>query len=94
MGETLGYDNVHKRLQIEGAVQRERELLEGIAPAIAFLERKLADTSEALESLKRVRATALREITKLEGGDMEVSYAGSRIGTDRLNNGDDNERQG
>lgn len=61
------YDLIHTSLAQKAAIKRERELLEGIAPAIAFLEQKLADTTEAVEALKRVRANALAEITRLEG---------------------------
>jgi len=79
------YNQVHKNLEHEAAIERERVLLEGIAPAIAFLERKLADTTEALESLRKVRATALREIVRLEEKENEHPFSdnitGSKIGT-------------
>lgn len=69
------YERIHRSITQEAAVKRKRDLLEGIAPAIAFLERKLADTSEALESLKRVRANALAEITRLESKDEDAAFS-------------------
>lgn len=82
--KAIDYDRIHRDLNRKSAIKRERDLLESIAPAIAFLERKLADTSDALDGLRKVRATALREITRLEErGDYPFTdeITGSKIGT-------------
>jgi hypothetical protein len=59
------YKRIHKSIEHRAAVKRERDFLEGITPAIAFLEEKQRDTGEALEALRALRAKSLQEITRL-----------------------------